>query len=417
MGAMLSAESISTVHCSDPAECTRQLAAGAGVLLMTEEALEMPRALELLEALKTQPPWSELPLIILTTGGESRLAGLLDLAASSAGAITLLERPMSAATLLRSVQVALRSRRRQYQVQDLMAEQQRQHALLKAYQEELERLVAERTARLQELVNELEHFSYSITHDMRAPLRAMAGFAEMAADLCGSSQVEEQRRLLERISRSTARMDALITDALSYSEAVRKHLPLAPVDANLLLRGMLDSYPEFQATRANIQVQPRIPAVFANEAGLTQCFSNILNNAIKFTPAGQTPEIRIWAERVERVPESSPDPLAGPRPFQPTGFVPVPSLPAPVHGENHQEHWVRIWIEDHGIGISKTMLPRVFNMFSRGSAGHVGTGIGLALVRKVVDRMGGRVGVQSEEGKGTRFWIELLSAERSKQRK
>ena len=410
MAALLQAESISTFSCSDPTECARQLAGGAAALLMTEEALELPRVPDLLERLKTQPPWSELPLIILTTGGESRLAGLLDLTASSAGAITLLERPMSAATLLRSVQVALHSRSRQYQVRDLLAEQRRQHALLKAYQQELERLVTERTGRLQELVNELEHFSYSITHDMRAPLRAMAGFADMAVELCGSSQVEEQRRLLQRISQSTTRMDALITDALSYSEAIRKHLPLAPVDANLLLRGMLDCYPEFQSTRAHIQVQPGIPEVFANEAGLTQCFSNLLNNSIKFTPAGRTPEIRIWAERAERSPEPSPDPLAGPKPFQPSGFAPVPSLPAPVHGEN-RHRWVRIWIEDHGIGISESMLPRVFNMFSRGSTGHVGTGIGLALVRKVVDRMGGRVGVQSEEGKGTRFWIELLSAE------
>jgi len=199
---------------------------------------------------------------------------------------------------------------------------------------------------------------------------------------------------------------------LSYSEAIRKHLPLAPVDANLLLRGMLDCYPEFQATRGDIQLQPDIPRVFANEAGLTQCFSNILSNAIKFTPSGRTPEIRIWADRFERAAEPPPDPRGGPKPFRPSGFVPVPSVPAPLQSENHQNHWVRIWIEDHGIGISETMLPRVFNMFARGSAGRVGTGIGLALVRKVVDRMGGRVGVQSEEGKGTRFWIELLSAER-----
>ena len=403
---------ISTAICADPAECQRQLAAGAGALLLTEEALELPHALDLLDTLKSQPAWSELPLVILTTGGESRLAGLLDVAASSAGVITLLERPMSAARLLRLVQVALRSRLRQYQVRDLLAEQQRQHALLKAYQEELERLVAERTARLQELVNELEHFSYSITHDMRAPLRSMAGFTEMALELCGSPQVEEQRRLLQRISQSTARMDALITDALSYSEAVRKHLPLAPVDTGHLLRGMLDCYPEFQAARAHIQLEPGLPPVFANEAGLTQCFSNLLNNAIKFTPPGQTPEIRIWGEHVERAPEPAPDPRADPQPFQPAGFAPVPSLPAPVRGEIHQDHWARIWIEDHGIGIPEAMLPRVFNMFTRGDTGHVGTGIGLALVRKVVDRMGGRIGVQSKEGQGTRFWIELLSAER-----
>src|SRR5262245_15302064 len=93
-----------------------QMLDNAGVLLLTEEALELPEAADLIERLQSQPSWSELPLIILTHGGEPRVATVLDLAATSAGAVTLLERPLSCATLLRSVEVALRSRRRQYQV-------------------------------------------------------------------------------------------------------------------------------------------------------------------------------------------------------------------------------------------------------------------------------------------------------------
>ena len=94
----------------------------AGALLLTEEALESPEGSLLLDPLKAQPPWSELPLIILTSGGESRRAGLLDLAAAAAGSVTLLERPISTLTLMRSVQVALRSRRWQYQVRDLVTQ-------------------------------------------------------------------------------------------------------------------------------------------------------------------------------------------------------------------------------------------------------------------------------------------------------
>jgi signal transduction histidine kinase len=106
---------------------------------------------------------------------------------------------------------------------------------------------------------------------------------------------------------------------------------------------------------------------------LTQCFSNLLGNAVKFVAPGQRPAVRVWAEI--------------------------------------RDDWARFWVEDEGIGIPKSMLPRVFQMFARGHHGYEGIGIGLALVRKIVDRMGGRVGVESEVGRGSRFWFELKRAE------
>lgn len=240
----------------------------------------------------------------------------------------------------------------------------------KEFQAELERLVAERTAKLQELVGELEHFSYTITHDMRAPLRAMRGFGELLSDLCADDPPSDQRKeFLRKIMVAADRMDALITDSLSYSRAVRQELPLERVDTGKLLRGMLDSYPEFQPSRAHISIHSDLPVVLGNQAGLTQCFSNLLGNAVKFVKPGQIPEIRVWAEE--------------------------------------RKGCARIWFEDNGIGIPEAMLPRVFDMFSRGSRDFEGTGIGLALVRKVSQRMGGTTGVESEEGSGSRFWLEL----------
>lgn len=143
--------------CDGPAECRAQLSVGAGALLLTEEALELPGESNLLDELKAQPAWSELPLIILTIGGEPLPARLPDLAASAAGSATLLERPISGTTLLRSVEVALKSRRRQYQVRDLLEEQRRNQIELRQAHErlanrarELETLVQERTAKLVE---------------------------------------------------------------------------------------------------------------------------------------------------------------------------------------------------------------------------------------------------------------------------
>ncbi len=248
----------------------------------------------------------------------------------------------------------------------------------------LERLVRERTTKLQELVNELEHFSYSITHDMRAPLRGMQGFAELMAAACAGCEKQDPQEFLARIMVSAGRMDALITDALNYSKAVRQELELEPVDAGALLRGMLDSYPELQPQKADIELRGEIPLILGNQAGLTQCFSNLLGNAVKFVKPGQKPEVRIWAEEVKS-----------------------------TQNANSGGSWVRIWVEDNGIGIPALMLPKIFRMFSRGHSTYQGTGIGLALVRKVTERMGGRVGVQSEEGKGSRFWLELKSAEKA----
>lgn len=240
--------------------------------------------------------------------------------------------------------------------------------------QKLETLVQERTSKLQELVGELEHFSYSITHDMRAPLRAMQGFAEMLSQDEGAALDGERAEYLRRIRNAASRMDRLITDSLSYSKAVRQELRLTPVDPSKLLKDIVESYPHFQPPRAEVQMQPDLPAVLANEAGLAQCFSNLLNNAVKFVEPNRTPKVRIWADR-------------------------------PAKGV------VRLWFEDNGIGIPAEMQPRIFGMFQRLNNAYDGTGIGLALVRKVTERMGGKVGVQSTVGQGSSFFLELKSAD------
>jgi signal transduction histidine kinase len=166
-------------------------------------------------------------------------------------------------------------------------------------------------------------------------------------------------------------MDRLILDALSYSKAARTELMLEPVDPAPLLRGMIESYPQFQRPLAEIELADRFHRVVANEAGLTQCFSNLLSNAVKFVEPGVTPKVKVWSESRGKT--------------------------------------VRIWVEDNGIGIPAEQQERVFNMFQRLDKRFDGTGVGLALVRKVVQRMHGSTGFESEVGKGTRFWIELPS--------
>lgn len=239
----------------------------------------------------------------------------------------------------------------------------------------LEKQVQQRTVELQDLVNELEHFSYTITHDLRAPLRAMTGYADVLAEDHGASLDPQARGYLKSITTASGRMDRLITDALSYTKAVRMEAEMTSIDARALLVGMIDSYPHFRSPRAEIELSGDWPRVWANEAALTQCFSNLVGNAVKFVPKGKVPRVQIHAER--------------------RGSI------------------VRIDFVDNGIGIPDDMRSRVFVMFQRLSKDYEGTGIGLALVRKVVERMGGKVGVESTLGVGSRFWIELKPADRS----
>lgn len=234
---------------------------------------------------------------------------------------------------------------------------------------DLEKAVLERTNELCELVGELEYFSYTIAHDMRAPLRAMQGFGDLLMEECGECSHSERLDLIRRISTAAGRMDRLITDALDYTKALRQEISLTPVDTAALLRGMVDGYPQFQLPCAKVEIAAEMPAVMGNEAALTQCFSNLLNNAVKFVQPGTMPEVKVWAEP--------------------------------------QEPWVRICVQDNGTGIAKESQGRIFGLFERLDPAREGTGIGLALVQKVVRRMGGRVGVESEPGRGSRFWVEL----------
>jgi signal transduction histidine kinase len=252
----------------------------------------------------------------------------------------------------------------------------------------LEETVRERTAKLRETVGELEHFSYTITHDMRAPLRAMQAFGTLLTMEKAGQLDDEGRDFLRRIVQSAQRMDHLITDALNYGKLLGSHMELRPLDPGALLRGMLESYPELQPGKVAVEITGELPRVLANPAGLTQCFSNLLGNAVKFVKPGLKPRVRIWAERQRR----------------------------PAHKEGAasqtggERGWVRFWFEDNGIGIPGDQRERIFQMFQRLDTKQEGTGIGLALVRKAAERMKGAAGVESEPGRGSRFWIDLLAA-------
>lgn len=253
---------------------------------------------------------------------------------------------------------------------DITALRQAQRQL-KNYAQDLEIRVRERTAQLDQTVAELESFSYSLSHDLRAPVRSIQSFTEIVlADYKGRLPGESED-ILRRVVNSAARMDRLIQDVLAFARASRLDVEMRPVDLNRLVDDILHERPELQPPKARIAVEKPLPKVMGHDASLVQCLTNLLDNAVKFVKPGVMPEVKIYG-----------------RPM----------------GER-----ARICIQDNGIGIDQRGRQQLFAMFHRLPTEHnyQGTGVGLAIVRKSAERMNGSTGVESLPGHGSTFWIEL----------
>jgi PAS domain S-box-containing protein len=262
---------------------------------------------------------------------------------------------------------------------DITATKRAERALREATEElarvneELESRVCERTASLEQAVSQMEEFSYSVSHDLRAPVRAMHSYAKILMEDYGNRLDDNGREYLDRIIRGGTRMDRLIEDVLTYSRLSRRELKLRPVPLDKLVRDVIQTYPQIHA--AQITIQGGLASVMGHEPSLTQAVSNLLNNAIKFVSPGTTPKVRVRTER--------------------------------------RDGNVRLWVEDNGIGIKQEYQHRLFGLFERihPEKSYEGTGIGLAIVRKSLERMGGQVGVESDGLTGSNFWIQLPAAD------
>ena len=260
---------------------------------------------------------------------------------------------------------------------EVAARKQVEHALREARDDlaranaELERRVQERTVKLEESVRELEAFSYTVSHDLRAPLRAMYGYADVLRKDAGAKLTEEERGYLNRISLAGKRLDRMIQDVLHYSRISRAEITLAPIALERVVQAVIAEYPVLRNAATQVEVRPPLGEVLGHETLLSQCVANLLLNAVKFVAPGVDPYVRVSSERR-----------------------------GPI---------TRLWIEDNGIGIEAQHMNRLFGMFERihPSSRFEGNGIGLAIVKRAAHRLGGDVGVESVAGAGSRFWLDL----------
>jgi signal transduction histidine kinase len=358
---MLRAGGFEAVICATIEEVCERAREGGGAMLLAEEALRRSNLEALVDMLKEQPSWSDFPVIVVTTGGDTTQASVRAYDAFGPTAnLTLIERPFRAITLISAIRTALRSRRRQYEVRDLL--------------EQLEEKVRERTVRLEQTIAELEAFSYSVSHDMRAPLRAMRGYSQVLLDDFGQNLDEAGREFAKRILNASERLDRLVQDVLRYSRVAREKIECKRIDLEELIMDVVGEYPAFRPPDAEVIIARPLLPVRGHEASLTQVVSNLLGNAVKFVRVERVLKIKIWTE---------------------------PS------GQN-----VKVFFSDNGIGIEEENYGKIFRMFERSNAGaqYEGTGIGLAIVAKAVERMGGKVSVESVIGRGSTFCVELPAA-------
>lgn len=237
---------------------------------------------------------------------------------------------------------------------------------------ELEERVNQRTRQLQAVNKELETFTYSVSHDLKAPLRGIDGYSKLLIDLYGSVLNDEAKHFVGIIRNSTLQMNRLIDDLLSYSRLERSHLRKEKIDFTNFLQSILNTYRK-ELEEAGIVVETRIPDIelVADSTGLSVILRNFTENAIKFSKNNPAPKIQI------------------------------------VLSDN-EESWI-ISVKDNGIGFDMKYHSRIFEIFQRlhRAEDFPGTGIGLALVSKAIGRMGGKTWANSAPNEGATFFVEI----------
>lgn len=292
----------------------------------------------------------------------NRLIGILELALDSPGIL-----PEEHLTMARQVAGQLA----------IAIHHARLHERTRRHVTELERRVAERTTELREINTELEAFAHSISYDLREPLAVIHGLAQALEEDYAGRLPSPGRDYLQRIMVTIQHMDTLIQDLLDYSRLGRAELSMQSISLGPVIEDVLHQLDaEIGKKNASIRVEEPLPEVYAHHATLIQVVTNVLTNAMKYVAPEVQPRVRIEAE---------------------------------VKDDN----WVRLWMKDNGIGIALEDQDRIFRIFERlhGEEIYPGTGIGLAIVRRGVEGMGGRVGVLSQPGRGSSFWIELPRAD------
>jgi PAS domain S-box-containing protein len=240
----------------------------------------------------------------------------------------------------------------------------------------VEETLTQRAAELARSNAELEQFAFVASHDLQEPLRKIQAFGDRLKLKCDSTQAPETRDYLDRMQNAAARMRTLIDDLLAFSRVMRRSEPFVPVDLGRVTREVLgDLEVRIEKSGAKVEVG-ELPTLDADATQMRQLILNLLSNALKFQPPGGTPVVKISAR----------------------------ALSAPSG-----EPLCEISVQDNGIGFEEKYLDKIFAVFQRlhGRSEYEGTGVGLAVCRRIVDRHHGNITARSQPGQGATFVVTL----------
>jgi signal transduction histidine kinase len=237
--------------------------------------------------------------------------------------------------------------------------------------EELEQRVLERTAQLEASNRELEAFSYSISHDLRAPLRAIDGFSRFVLEDYAEKLDDDGKRLLNVIRTNTQKMDQLIVDILALSRAIRAEMKLSRIDMTTLVNSIYRETVSPEIQEKFVFSVSQLPEAFGDLTLIRQVWVNLISNAVKYTIPKEERRIEIGG-RVE-------------------------------YGMN------LYYVKDTGVGFNPDYAHKLFGLFQRlhSEAEFEGTGVGLAIVQRIILRHGGKVWAESKVNEGATFWFSI----------
>jgi len=348
LASTLTASGIAVATATDADALLPLLIEGVGGTIIADEALRSSAIQTLAAWIADLPPWSDPPFIVLTSNGlPTRQTNQRAQEFQALGNLTLLERPVRPDTVRLAARSALRARMRQYEVRNS------QEALLEANAD-------------------LEQFAHSASHDLREPLRTIAAASHMLAREFPHDTSERAVELLRLIRGSVERMDGLLADLLAYAHAssiVEEQLPAVP--ARRSVDSALMNLAEAIRESGAIITIGELPTIMVRESHLAQVFQNLLGNAIKYRRSDQNPIVELLAQEAEG-------------------------------------YWI-FTVIDNGIGIPGAYYEAVFGIFKRlhSHDQFSGTGMGLAICKRIVERYRGRIWVESDPGQGSRFSFSI----------